>query len=163
MNWNKNIKPFILIFLVSAFCNVPFSLAAGPEAVLGPWYTDKKEARIEIYRCGTKYCGKIAWMKEPNYSADADSGVPGTPKLDQHNPVPELRKRTMLGLQILYGFEYAGDKHWKNGKIYNPDNGKMYSAKMTLIAPDQLKVRGFLGISLIGGSTVWTRAKPGSY
>jgi uncharacterized protein (DUF2147 family) len=88
--------------------------------------------------------------------------VPGTPILDHNNPSPKLRKRPLIGSPILIDFVFAGDSFWKSGKIYNSDNGKMYSGKMTLISPDQLNVRGFIGISLIGGSTTWTRATAGT-
>lgn len=135
------------------------SAAAGRDDILGLWNTEKSNAKIEIFKCGTKYCGKIAWLKEPTYPAGSKEGVPGTPILDHNNPNPELRKKPLIGLEILIDFVFAGDNLWKNGKIYNSDNGKLYDGKMTLISPDQLRVRGFIGISLIGGTTKWTRAR----
>jgi uncharacterized protein (DUF2147 family) len=44
------------------------------------------------------------------------------------------------------------------GSIYDTDNGKTYSCKMTL-DNDTLKVRGFVGISLFGRTTVWKRKR----
>ncbi|HAM50101.1 MAG TPA: DUF2147 domain-containing protein [Nitrospiraceae bacterium] len=112
---------------------------------------------MEIYKCNLKYCGKIVWLKEPTYPADSKEGTPGTPILDQNNPNPKLRKTPLIGLPILLNFVYAGDNSWKSGKIYNSDNGKTYSGSLTLVSLNHLKVRGFIGISLIGGSTIWTR------
>ena len=150
------------IFIVfTSILFAAFASAAGPDDILGLWNTEKKDAKIEIYKCGTKYCGRIAWLKEPTYPAGSKEGAQGTPILDRNNPDPELRKKPLIGVRILIDFTFAGDNLWKNGKIYNSDNGKMYSGKMTLLSPDQLKVRGFIGISLIGGSTTWTRAKAG--
>ena len=139
-----------------------FAYAAGPEDILGLWNTEKKDAQIEIFKCGAKYCGKIVWLKEPVYSAGSKDGVPGTPILDLNNPDPKLRKRPLIGVSILIDFAFAGDNLWKNGEIYNSDNGKLYSGKMTLISPDQLNVRGFIGIPLLGGTTTWTRVKAGA-
>jgi len=148
----------MFIVFTSVLLAAAVASAAGPDDILGLWNTEKKDAKIEIYKCGAKYCGKIAWLKEPTYSADSKDGVPGTPILDHNNPNPDLRKKPLIGLRILINFVFVGDNLWKNGKIYNSDNGKIYSGKMTLISPDQLNVRGFIGISLIGGSTTWTRS-----
>ncbi|HET6516058.1 MAG TPA: DUF2147 domain-containing protein [Thermodesulfovibrionales bacterium] len=130
---------------------------AGPDDILGVWNTEEKDAKIEIYKCSFKYCGKIVWLKEPVYQAGSKDGTPGAPIMDHNNPNPELRKTPLIGLPILLDFVYAGDNSWKDGKIYNSDNGKTYSGKLTLPSPDLLKVRGFIGIPLIGGSTTWTR------
>ncbi len=77
--------------------------------------------------------------------------------LDHNNPDPKLRKIPLIGLPILLDFVFTGDNSWKNGKIYNSETGKTYSGKLTLVAPNQLNVRGFIGISLIGGTTTWMR------
>jgi uncharacterized protein (DUF2147 family) len=57
----------------------------------------------------------------------------------------------------LSGFAYEGKNHWKEGRIYDPETGKTYSCKMTLKKPDELEVRGFIGLSIIGRTVVWTR------
>jgi len=59
-------------------------------------------------------------------------------------------------LDIVWGFKYKGKNRWVKGKIYDPDNGKTYSCKMKLV-DNELKVRGFIGISLFGRTTVWTK------
>ncbi len=156
-------RQFMFIVLTGVLLAAASSFAAGPDDILGLWNTEKKDARIEIYKCGAKYCGKIAWLKEPTYPAGSKEGVPGTPILDHNNPNPELRKKPLVGSPILIDFSFAGDSLWKDGKIYNANNGKMYSGKLTLMSPEQLNVRGFiLGIPLFGGSTTWTRAAAGT-
>jgi len=131
--------------------------AAGSEDILGVWNTEGKEAEIMIYKCGIKHCGKIVWSKDSIYPPDSKEGTPGTLRLDHNNPNPKLRKSPIIGLQILYDFMFVGDNLWTGGKIYNPDNGKTYSGKLTLVSPNQLNLRGFIGLSLIGGTTKWTR------
>jgi uncharacterized protein (DUF2147 family) len=37
-------------------------------------------------------------------------------------------------MQIIQDFQFSGGNLWKNGKIYDPDSGKTYSAKATLIS-----------------------------
>ena len=135
----------------------PAAVYAGADDVLGVWLNQEKDAKIEILKCGEKYCGMITWMKEPNYPEGSKEGVPGTPKLDNNNPDPNLGKIPRLGLIIMSGFVHAGENKWVDGKVYDPKKGKTYSGKMTLISPNELKLRGFIGISLLGRTAIWTR------
>lgn len=154
-------KSVIGTFLVGFFLLIAASLfAAGPDDVLGVWLNQEKDAKIEIVKCGEKYCGKVVWLKEPNYPPDSKEGIPGTPKLDHNNPHPVLRKAPVIGLQIMRDFTFAGDDLWKSGKVYDPKNGKTYSGKMTLVSPTELHLRGFIGISLLGRTATWTRPAP---
>lgn len=119
--------------------------------ILGVWLTGTKKGKVEIYKCGNKYCGKIVWLREPLNDQ-------GRPKLDKNNPDPVKRKKQILGLDILSGFEYDEDYEWEDGEIYDPDNGKTYSCLMELQDDKKtLEVRGYIGISLIGRTEYWQR------
>lgn len=131
--------------------------AAGPDDILGIWNTEHKDAKVEIFKCADKYCGKIVWLKDPAYPPGSKEGAPGTPKIDHNNPDPALRSRPVMGLQFMNDFAYAGDTVWKGGRLYDPEKGKTYSGKMTLVSPNQLDLRGFIGISLLGRTSKWTR------
>jgi len=78
---------------------------------------------------------------------------------DELNPDPALRDRLLLGLTIMEGFTHAGEGRWKNGKIYDPNSGKTYKCKLTLVDEDTLELRGYIGIALLGRSETWTRRK----
>jgi uncharacterized protein (DUF2147 family) len=132
------------------------SFGAGPSDVLGSWKTDGGDSRLELFRCGEKICGKIVWLKVPNYIDPLDGPV-GETKVDRKNPDPALRARPILGLQIMNGLTDKGDNRWGNGTCYNPETGKSYKCKMHLVSPDRLEVRGFIGFSLIGRTLVLTR------
>jgi len=67
-----------------------------------------------------------------------------------------LRNRPIIGLKILSGFEKEGDNKYVDGTIYDPKNGKTYSCKMTYKGKT-LDIRGYIGISLLGRTTVWER------
>ena len=60
----------LLIFLLL----VSFAFAADEDKILGLWNTPENDCRIEIFKSGSKYCGRIAWLKEPLYPAD-DKGA----------------------------------------------------------------------------------------
>lgn len=118
------------------------------DAILGVWNNTEKDGRIEIYKKGDKYFGKIVWLKEPTEN--------GKPKTDDNNPKQSLQNKPILGLEILDGFTYE-DGSWENGTIYDPKNGKTYSCVMSLKNPNVLEVRGYIGVSLFGRTVEWTR------
>ncbi len=148
----------LLISLILVLCLCGVAVGAGPDDVTGRWLNQDKDAVINIYKCGSLYCGNITWLKEPNFPADDKKGMAGLQKIDRENPDASLRKRPIQGLVILWGFKYSGDNLWEDGRIYDPKEGKTYKCKMTL-AGDKLNIRGFIGISLIGRTNVWTRQK----
>lgn len=130
--------------------------AAGAAGILGTWTTEGAKSQVEIFSCGEKICAKIVSLKEPLY-LDAKDGPVGTVKTDRNNHDQAKQKKTILGLQIMEGFTPTGEGTWGNGTIYDPENGKTYQCKATLDGPNRLKVRGFIGIAMIGRTTVWTR------
>ena len=126
--------------------------AQDAQAVLGEWYTEENKAKVEVYECASGYCGRIISLSEPNHPD-------GRPKLDTENPDASLRNREIVGIDILSGLQYDGEDEWEDGTIYDPESGKTYSCYMELKDDNSLEVRGFIGVSLIGRSQTWTRAK----
>ena len=122
-----------------------------PDAIIGIWKNGEGTAHIQIYKNGDKYQGKIIWLKEP---IDPETGKA---KLDKHHPDDKNHSRPVMGLINMWGFKNTGDKEWSGGKIYDPKNGKTYSCKVAMEDNNTLKVRGFIGISLIGRTDTWTR------
>lgn len=119
--------------------------------VIGIWLTPgENAAKIEIYKVGEKFYGKIVWMKNPN--------INGKPKLDINNPNSSKRITPRLGLEIMKGFTFNGSDEWKGGNIYDPESGKTYSGYMYLKDRNTLKLRGYVGFSFLGRTETWTRA-----
>lgn len=123
--------------------------------ILGVWLNEDKDAHVEIYKESGKYFGKIVWLQQPN----EDNAT--TPNLDDKNQDESLRSRPVMGLQLLTNFVFDGDDEWEDGKIYDPKSGKTYSCYIEFHDDDknELKVRGFIGVSLIGRTTYWTRVQ----
>jgi len=148
----------MLSYLMVSLCLVSgLALADDGTAVLGNWLTADGKARVEIVKHDDVYDGSIVWLKEPNYPADDEKGMAGKVKVDRENPDPALKTRPIIGLPLISGFKYAGDNVWNHGHIYDPESGKLYSCKMTLMMDGSLKVRGYVGISLFGRTEIWTR------
>ncbi|MCY4221775.1 MAG: DUF2147 domain-containing protein [Thiotrichales bacterium] len=141
-------KPFLAILTL---ITLPLlAVAARAETPLGLW--DAGESHIEIYHCGALLCGRIAALDEP---LDED----GKPKVDENNPDPALATRPILGMDLIADFSRKSDRRWVNGRIYDPRDGKAYKCKMTLQKDGTLKVRGYIGVSLLGKTVVWTRVE----
>lgn len=121
--------------------------------ILGVWLNEDEDAHIEVYKEGDLYFGKIIWLKFP---IDDETGKP---KLDKHNPDPERQTRPSLGIKLLTDFEWDGDNEWDEGDIYDPKSGKTYSCYIVMKDYNLLKIRGYIGVSLIGKTTYWTRVK----
>ena len=64
--------------------------------------------------------------------------------------------RSPLGMVILKDFEPSGDGEWR-GEIYNRENAKTYSCKISLSAPDQLTVNPYIVLPLFGRTLLWKR------
>jgi uncharacterized protein (DUF2147 family) len=130
---------------------------ADGDAILGFWSLTDGKAKFEFYKCGAEYCGKISYMSEPNYPSTEKHGLAGLPKVDVHNPDPLLRTRPLLGLPLIEGFRYIGGNRWEGGRIYNPEDGAKYRCKLWLDGENRLKVRGYIGFSLLGQTVTWVR------
>lgn len=128
-----------------------FSAATNPDAIIGVWLNGNGKGKIEIYKEGNKYFGKIIWLKEPNDSK-------GGPKLDANNPDPALKTKPLTGAIVLRNFVYDNDE-WNSGRIYDPQNGKDYKCYLKLKDANTLSVRGYIGFSLLGRTEVWTRIR----
>jgi uncharacterized protein (DUF2147 family) len=137
------------ILILTIFSLPVFSQAK--DDIIGKWFSSSGGAQIQIYKKADKFFGKIVWLKNPNDEK-------GNPKTDIRNPNPELRSRLAVGMEILKNFDYLGEGVWDNGTIYDPKSGRTYSCKMTLNGKNNLDIRGYVGISMLGRTESWTRA-----
>jgi uncharacterized protein (DUF2147 family) len=68
-----------------------------------------------------------------------------------------LKDQPVLGMTILTGLKRDGDEY-NGGKILDPNNGKVYSSRLEVIADGKkLHVRGYIGIPMLGRTQTWLR------
>jgi uncharacterized protein (DUF2147 family) len=139
-----------LVIFVSCACGATSIRAAETPEPTGLWKNE--DATFEIFEDGGKLSARIVALREPKTPE-------GKEKTDIHNPDQSKRNRPIIGLVFMSGFSRKSDRRWDNGTIDDPRNGSTYSCFMELDRPDTIKVRGFIGISLIGRTDVWTRAQ----
>lgn len=143
-------KKMLIVLACALFLLTGTAVANEADAILGEYYTDEeKDSIVEIYKDGDLYSGKIIWLKNPKNDD-------GTDKVDKENPDEARRNDPIIGLNLVKGFTYKGGSKWADGTIYDPNNGKTYKCKMKLQG-NELKVRGFIGVSLLGRTTVWIK------
>lgn len=121
-------------------------------SVLGKWntideVTGKAMSVVEIFEHNNKIYGKIIEIINPKNRNKTCSNCPGD---DQNKPI--------LGLIIIKGLVKDGTEY-NGGKILDPKSGKLYKCYIELETTDKLKVRGYLGFSLIGRTQYWERVK----
>lgn len=152
----RKIGTFFLGLLVLTIWSGIGALAQSYKAddILGTWLNEEATGKIQLYKENGKYFGKVVWLKEPN------DKVTGKPRTDVENPVEKLRSNPLVGLVNMRDFTFDGKEEWSGGTIYDPKNGKTYKCYIRFDSPNKLKVRGYIGVSLIGRSTFWTKSVP---
>lgn len=128
----------LAIALVPLTCSM--ALAADPA---GEWVVRDGNAHISIEQCANGFWGFISWTRQP-----------GT---DSKNPDPAKRSRSIVGVPILRNMMPARPNRWQ-GQVYNAENGKMYSASITLVSDNILKIEGCVLGGIFCGGENWTRA-----
>ncbi|MBN2828768.1 MAG: DUF2147 domain-containing protein [Candidatus Cloacimonetes bacterium] len=148
------LRKILVFIMLTLLCLSIFAVKS--DDILGYWVTEDARSVVEVYKSGNEFEARIVALKEADYEKESTLGIPGTPRLDDQNPEKALQVRPILGLTIMTGFEFQKEL-WKNGKIYDPKNGKTYSCKMTLQKDGTLDVRGFIGVAALGRTTQWVR------
>jgi uncharacterized protein (DUF2147 family) len=139
---------FIKLFV--ALCAIALLAATQPGASPeGRWLTEKKNGIVEIFRCsgGDVLCGRLLWFRLK----------PGDANLDLENSDPKQRNRPLCGLVFMTGFKPADPNNWEDGRVYNSDDGNTYHATMRLQPDGTLRLHGYIVVTLIGASEIWTR------
>lgn len=134
---------------------VPAAAPSVPgDKILGEWWTENNAGRIKITR------DKEGYYRGTTTCCEHDASDKDNPPIDIHNPKPELRNRSMLGVVLIWKLKFE-DGIYNDGYVYNPRDGKTYRMEMKVLDGDTLKIRGYMGISLFGQSQIWKRARPG--
>lgn len=129
------------------------------DAIVGDWLVETRDAVIRVSRVADgSYEGHIAWQLRDHYGPEDGAEWNGKVVVDRNNPDPALRGRLLDNLLLIWGLRYqVQEQDWQGGHVYNSDDGQTYRCRVRLNDPDHLRLRGYFGITLLGGSTTWTR------
>lgn len=126
-------------------------LSATEHSISGLWktfddHTHKPHGTVRIYEQNGSYFGRIESSFNLAELAEHCSRCGG-----------DRKDAPILGLLILRNMRKNGGEY-DGGDILDPENGWVYRCRLTL-SPDgqQLEVRGFLGLSILGRTQTWVR------
>ena len=139
----------LLVFLVGL--TSAYAQAETKQAFEGVWVSvddvsNQRKSEISLYVEGGKLYGQIARLLLEEDKGKQCAACKG-----------DLKNKPIEGLTIIEGLEWDGSA-WTGGKILDPANGKQYSCTLTLEDDQTLKVRGYLGISLLGRTQTWYKS-----
>lgn len=135
-----------LFILLAIFVQSGFSQNA-----IGIWKNlddsdGKEKSHIEIYEHNGKLRGKVIKL------------LPSATITKCDQCTGDKKGKSLVGMDILWDMVKVGNK-WEKGEILDPKSGKIYSCKIELDGKDKLKVRGFMGVSILGRTQTWYKVK----
>lgn len=135
-----------LLVLLSVFSFPGLSQAEETKDITGMWLTKKKDAAVQVEKCGEELCGHVSWLKE-GVEQFSEAGVP------------------LCQAQVLYGFKSADadGSVWEGGTVYKADDDKSYDGILTLVDDNTVKLRAYIGIPLLGETKTLTRTSQKDY
>ena len=138
-------KHFYILFLLT------LSLTTHGQSIIGQWETfddetKEKKSVVEIYKTNNLYFAKIveSFVSEKNAVCETCKG--------------KSKNKPIIGLIIVENLKKDGEE-FNGGTIMDPENGKTYKCYLELLNTNKLKVRGYLGFSLLGRTQYWIRKK----
>jgi len=128
---------------------VTLSFTAQGQSIIGQWetYDDKtneKKALIEIKKTNDIYTAKIIkkYIGEENSVCEKCEG--------------DKKDQPIIGLVIIEDIKKDGNEY-NDGTILDPESGDVYSCYLKLVNNNKLKVRGYMGVALLGRTQYWIR------
>ena len=137
-------KHYCILFLLF------FSITMNSQSIVGKWKTiddETGEAKsiVELFLKSGKMYAKVVEVLDV---ANKNSLCQKCSGEDKNKPI--------LGLTIIKGLSKEGAEY-TSGEILDPKNGKLYKCAISLESKDKLKVRGYIGFSLLGRTQYWHR------
>src|SRR5258708_13621775 len=116
------------------------STGATAATIEGLWLTEDRDAVIKIETCGGMLFGLIVGIG--TFSPDG-------------SPPKDIRARSQCGLEIIHALVQSESGRWF-GTITNPEDGRVYKARLSLDDAGRLRLRGYIAIPLFGSTQIWT-------
>jgi len=147
-NWLRVVAVGLLgtIFLVAAGAQ---QLTPKLQNAVGHWQVMNSDGtpggKVDTYLVDGKLFGRVTEVRPGRTTKDVCDKCSGP-----------LQNQLILGMVILRDFHPESDD-WVEGTVVDPENGKEYKSKIWAVGRDTLKMRGFIGISLLGRTASWLR------
>jgi uncharacterized protein (DUF2147 family) len=137
-------------FLFALLAITGFNDSRPSHDVVGIWESEEKNLQIEMFEDNGQFAGRMIYFK-------CSSEQVMRTCTDTENPDKTLTARKLLGLKLVTRLEYKGMDVWDDGKIYDPNSGRTFEARIQLTGPNTAIVRGYWKFRWIGRSMVFYR------
>lgn len=151
MSLQKIIKYLVIgIALFLSLGTTGIHVISPAERLIGVWESEEKNLLIQISKEKGQFVGTMTY-----YQCETETIMRS--RVDIENPDPKLVGRKLLGLKLVEKLSYQGNDVWGGGKIYDPNSGKTYDARVHLTNTNTLVVRGYWKFRWLGRSMVFNR------
>lgn len=116
-------------------------LAAGTVAPFGIWSNPRGTLAVRTAACANGICGTIVWA---NDRAQANARAAGLAHL--------------VGTQLLRDYHPSGNGSW-SGRLFAPDMKRSFPSRISLVAPDRLRISSCLLRQYFCRSQEWHRLR----
>ena len=138
-----------MLVLVSVAGAGAQQLSAKLQNAVGHWQVVNSDGspggHVDTYLVEGKLFGRVTEVRPGRTPRDVCDKCSG-----------EYKNQLILGMVIIRNFHPEGED-WVGGTVVDPENGKEYKGKIWSEGNDKLHMRGYIGISLLGRTEVWTR------
>ncbi len=152
----KTSRHIFLLGCVAALFAVSAAAGAGAQQLspklqnaIGHWQVVNSDGspggKVDTYLENGKLFGRVTEVRPGRTPKDVCDKCSG-----------EYKNQLILGMVNMRDFHAEGDD-WLGGTVVDPENGKQYKGKIWAVDKDTLRMRGFIGISLLGRTETWTR------
>jgi uncharacterized protein (DUF2147 family) len=115
--------------------------AAPPRDPTGDWFTEDKTGVIHVGPCGTDICGSIVGISK--WAPDG-------------SPPKDTEGRSQCQLVFIHDMK-PGDDGRRHGTVTDPRDGKTYTAQLWIDGEGDLRLRGYIGLPILGSTQIWTK------
>jgi len=135
------IRPLILVTLLAVSLPAEVHPVRAADGLTGLWLTQDHDGVMRVSHCDSGLCVEIAGVLLDH---------PTDPTPVDYRGVPQCH------LKLVSDAQQIRPNLWK-GHIMDPRNGRVYGVELHLDPHNNLALRGFVGIPLLGETQTWTR------
>ena len=154
VNPKKLISLAVVAIAIQLVSFASFAQQKGNDALNGLWKSTENNLEVRVFNKGG-----IVYAKLESFPCSHASKLTMRQHLDDQNPIASLRSRSWLDILVLTGLKLEETNKWSGGQIYSPNDGKTWSASVTLLSDKKLEVRGYWGIEFFGKSMYFNKVQ----